>query len=803
MLLIGTGTEVDDLAGELVGGELERAPRDQAVTLIQLVAPDLLVLAADCATDGGLGVLAELASAGVTRDLRVLVFCGPDFKASGSQSTFRHVVCLPPQGGAKVCATRIKAVLARLTMNGSEQEPLQQIVDAVCGAQTKQIVAAAQSLSPRGAFGGRAQPLAVAASPAKTATKTAQLAGSASKTTASKATAGAKPQAPDAGIGTPAAKNPVRPETASRSTPLSAAKQSAVTVPLSVFTNTTQTTQLSPSKPGPVASRNLAQSAGASRQPETARSNVAQPALASAQPKAEWPSQAAQSPTEQHQSPEAELNTRAQTQAQPSPFGPTRAKAASSSATMMQWPTSGQPVEAAKPQFTQKLNSASPPVERPVGVGPWHLVGKLPDASRSKPETETASPALEVAVGDLDAREAPSAATQSSRVGESPALDVELDDFDTHPPPAAPVQSSRVGESPASDVELDDFDMDPPSTAAAKQGPVSVNPALELVVEDFDTRPTPAPLPQSRPRGARATLDVAAQGFDTRSSTAVPLADAQSSAAALAAPEDSDATLTVAVSRRPIAGLMRWLAGGDKVERPLVAVTPFADPTRSRTARRMLPPPLMMVAIVLVAVGVGSAWGLLQKRGASSAGQALLLNAVNNRASSANENTPASGASPAPSRARELAAKAAQDSQTVAPGADPVADLSAEEESSAVQPVASPGLTQAQALVEEGLQLFKDGRLGLAEAAYLKALKLGPNNPRAMAGLVRVHIKRGDGVEAVRWAVALCAAQPNRGQNHTLLGDAWALRDNEPAARSAWNLAARLGDPIARKRLQQ
>jgi cytochrome c-type biogenesis protein CcmH/NrfG len=104
-------------------------------------------------------------------------------------------------------------------------------------------------------------------------------------------------------------------------------------------------------------------------------------------------------------------------------------------------------------------------------------------------------------------------------------------------------------------------------------------------------------------------------------------------------------------------------------------------------------------------------------------------------------------------------------------------------------------------LVDEGSLLIEDGRLGLAEASYLKALNIMPSYPRAMAGLVRVHIERKDGAEAVRWAKQLVATQPKNGQHQLLLGDAQALRGDTAAAREAWNQAVRYGNYTARQRL--
>lgn len=54
----------------------------------------------------------------------------------------------------------------------------------------------------------------------------------------------------------------------------------------------------------------------------------------------------------------------------------------------------------------------------------------------------------------------------------------------------------------------------------------------------------------------------------------------------------------------------------------------------------------------------------------------------------------------------------------------------------------------------------------------MRALKAWPNYPRALAGVVRVHLARKDGAEAVRWAKRLVSVQPKRSNNQLLLGDA-------------------------------
>jgi hypothetical protein len=92
-------------------------------------------------------------------------------------------------------------------------------------------------------------------------------------------------------------------------------------------------------------------------------------------------------------------------------------------------------------------------------------------------------------------------------------------------------------------------------------------------------------------------------------------------------------------------------------------------------------------------------------------------------------------------------------------------------------------LAKAYKLIREGNQLLKDNRLGMAEASYLKALKAKPNYPRAMASLVRVHLRRGDGNEAARWAKRLNKIQPKNSTNRRLLADALALQNNKSPTR--------------------
>lgn len=113
-----------------------------------------------------------------------------------------------------------------------------------------------------------------------------------------------------------------------------------------------------------------------------------------------------------------------------------------------------------------------------------------------------------------------------------------------------------------------------------------------------------------------------------------------------------------------------------------------------------------------------------------------------------------------------------------------------------------PHLVRARQLCNEGHALRSRGRLGLAEAKYLQAIGLFPEYPRAIAGVVRVHLTRGDGAEAVRWAERLVAMQPNRSNNQLLLGDAYSLSGKATDARRHWRKSASYGNMAARKRLK-
>ena len=109
----------------------------------------------------------------------------------------------------------------------------------------------------------------------------------------------------------------------------------------------------------------------------------------------------------------------------------------------------------------------------------------------------------------------------------------------------------------------------------------------------------------------------------------------------------------------------------------------------------------------------------------------------------------------------------------------------------------------ARRYVAVGHRLLKRKKMGPARAVYIKALRTFPDYPRAIAGVARVHLQRREGSEAVRWAKRLVAVQSQRGNNQLLLGDAWALRGDDTAARAAWRRAAKYGNATARSRLKK
>ncbi len=108
---------------------------------------------------------------------------------------------------------------------------------------------------------------------------------------------------------------------------------------------------------------------------------------------------------------------------------------------------------------------------------------------------------------------------------------------------------------------------------------------------------------------------------------------------------------------------------------------------------------------------------------------------------------------------------------------------------------------RASALVSEGHAFRRDNKLPKAEDLYRQALRESPGYPRALVGLSRTAIQRGDGATALRYARMLVRVRPRQAASHLLLGDAHLAAKNLVAARSAWKVAAKRGDGVAKGRL--
>jgi tetratricopeptide (TPR) repeat protein len=89
-----------------------------------------------------------------------------------------------------------------------------------------------------------------------------------------------------------------------------------------------------------------------------------------------------------------------------------------------------------------------------------------------------------------------------------------------------------------------------------------------------------------------------------------------------------------------------------------------------------------------------------------------------------------------------------------------------------------------------------------AKARYNEALRLLPNYPRAWAGLAQVAIAQGQGKEALVWAQKLVNARPQHSAYRLLLGDAYKAANQPKEAERAWQIAAKLGNPEAKRRLK-
>jgi hypothetical protein len=108
---------------------------------------------------------------------------------------------------------------------------------------------------------------------------------------------------------------------------------------------------------------------------------------------------------------------------------------------------------------------------------------------------------------------------------------------------------------------------------------------------------------------------------------------------------------------------------------------------------------------------------------------------------------------------------------------------------------------RANALAENGNYLRSHGFLTEARGKYVEALELYSECPRALAGMAKLSIAQGQAEQAVDYAVQLVGLRPGQGAYHLLLGDAYKAAGITDKARTAWRVAARLGNAKARSRL--
>lgn len=225
----------------------------------------------------------------------------------------------------------------------------------------------------------------------------------------------------------------------------------------------------------------------------------------------------------------------------------------------------------------------------------------------------------------------------------------------------------------------------------------------------------------------------------------------------------------------------------------------------SRRQRMIAAAAILLCAIGIATIGSGDR----QDKAIAPHASANINNAAHEASKPAAAVLVAAAAAPAPAPVKAEGARPEATVTAIEEGAvdDEALDESASEDGDdgafdgeRYDPHADPARARANFYVNAGHRLRKQGRLGMAEASYLKALQALPTYARAVSGLVEVHLTRRDGVEALRWAKKLIALQPKRGAHQRLLGDAYAVTGQKDQARSAWAQAVRLGDRVARSR---
>ena len=136
MLLLGAGPEVDDLESCLAGVELERATREQAISIAELAAPDVLILAGNCAGEHAPALCEYFASEAATADVPILVLRSSSMPETPLVKR-PNVASVTFAVGAREQARCLQGVFAALLQNNGSHMRLQKVVDAVCGSRPK------------------------------------------------------------------------------------------------------------------------------------------------------------------------------------------------------------------------------------------------------------------------------------------------------------------------------------------------------------------------------------------------------------------------------------------------------------------------------------------------------------------------------------------------------------------------------------------------------------------------------------------------------------------------------------------
>jgi tetratricopeptide (TPR) repeat protein len=158
-------------------------------------------------------------------------------------------------------------------------------------------------------------------------------------------------------------------------------------------------------------------------------------------------------------------------------------------------------------------------------------------------------------------------------------------------------------------------------------------------------------------------------------------------------------------------------------------------------------------------------------------------------------------------RAAELPAKPSEPAPPAEPAAPPDEVASARElmhGEAAEAPVGHANRANARKaslLSNQGNAFRRKKMLPSARVRYLEALRVYPDYPRALSGLVQLALNGGDKGEALRYAKQLVKARPGQAVYQLLLGDAYRATGDEKEARKSYQSAAQLGSKDAEARL--